>query len=555
MFGKKNRLGWCFRWQWIAWLLLPFCPLAQVTNGVELEDANSGFLSDSLKTHQAQPLLAYRPHLCRNRTGKYGLAGKNHRLIIPCEYEVLPAVLAPLMVAKKQGQFGVITDKNKVIVPFQYKGAQVSADQQRIFCLNTQYRFGVRDAQGREILPEIYAEATDLAGGRFAALHPPSGLFKVFNPLGQVLHEGKYRHIYQKTADTYQVSRLDSLQHETLALLDTAFHFRIPFQYTHIGWVQGDWAWVIDHHHNTRGLFRISKKTFHPLDYFHIGPPDRHGNFLLFSGENVDKRLVGLLDSSLQVVAQPAYRQLDALAHPGWYRAETRRGQCGVLDAQGQWQLEARYYGMEQNWQVTDLQRDEFGQPAYLRDTSLFRVIRSAPGGEMLFGLWHEQHGLLGTPQYQQIEIVDNERFIVTFEDKKYLLHLRGDTLAQGYARMERYGFGQVVAQKSGQNPVLLDARGKELRSIPEFPVAYYHPLHVLPGPAGKALYSRDMQALGTGTYEQLIELHFLPAKALLWYLNHRTVPGYGAWVVAAQKKRDGAYFLIDEKGRELEIK
>jgi hypothetical protein len=92
--------------------------------------------------------------------GKQGLIDKTGKQVIPCEYSSLSLksdsktlVLAGKYENKKTA-YGVLTTQNKMVIPIEYDGIVIDGN---LAAVRKDKKWGLKDATGKELLPETYS--------------------------------------------------------------------------------------------------------------------------------------------------------------------------------------------------------------------------------------------------------------------------------------------------------------------------------------------------------------------------------------------------------------
>ena len=95
---------------------------------------------------------------------KMGIAEKNGRLIVPCEYDAVSGFSDGLALVKKDMKWGFVNDKGKIVIPCTYDYAESFSEG--FACVTINGKNGFIDTQGKISIPCIYDIVNKFTGGR-----------------------------------------------------------------------------------------------------------------------------------------------------------------------------------------------------------------------------------------------------------------------------------------------------------------------------------------------------------------------------------------------------
>lgn len=96
------------------------------------------------------------------KNGKWGIADKTTgRIVIPCEYDEI-FKFAETMPVKKGDKWGIIDDKNEVIIPFEYEGIELNKSNKEVLFAKKNGKWGLINKKNQVITKFFAEEMSDI---------------------------------------------------------------------------------------------------------------------------------------------------------------------------------------------------------------------------------------------------------------------------------------------------------------------------------------------------------------------------------------------------------
>jgi hypothetical protein len=197
--------------------------------------------------------MQFQKFMIAVQDGKKGLVDRQHRVLIPFNYEQVDWVEGNFAcVQDKKGRKGLLRLLDRQILPFAYSQI-LKMDSNGLFAVKNHDSglYGMVDSSGAQVLPEQFADCRTLNAGPFLAVRQPGGLMAVFDFKGKQLTEYSYQNLkwYPAAPDLILAQLEDKYWHfvnsigkshtvelyEALSLSQTVFTARIAEQYALIG--------------------------------------------------------------------------------------------------------------------------------------------------------------------------------------------------------------------------------------------------------------------------------------------------------------------------------
>lgn len=151
-------------------------------------------------------------YIVSNKTTKgyrYGYINHKQKMILEVEYNEIYRILETeetkdvYIIACKNGQYGVVKN-NKVLIGYSYQGIEYD-NNNKIFELQKEAKFGIADSNGKEIIPVEYAEI-EIKGMYIKALKNEDEGYIYFNTLGEKVNDVKYTSILKTSNYNYYIT-------------------------------------------------------------------------------------------------------------------------------------------------------------------------------------------------------------------------------------------------------------------------------------------------------------------------------------------------------------
>lgn len=107
------------------------------------------------------------------KNGKWGMIGKPNKTTIPFEYEELSFTDYEVLLAKKNGKMGVVGIPHKIIIPFEYEELSFTKDE--VLLANKNGKWGIIDKKNKA-LTSFFADSFSYGGGTTVFFQFPSDL-------------------------------------------------------------------------------------------------------------------------------------------------------------------------------------------------------------------------------------------------------------------------------------------------------------------------------------------------------------------------------------------
>ncbi|MBK8194522.1 MAG: hypothetical protein IPK76_15385 [Lewinellaceae bacterium] len=294
------------------------------------------------------------------------------------------------------------------------------------------------------------------------------------------------------------------------------------------------------------------------------------GNFTFWTGETSAYTRAGLLNADFKEIYPAVYRHISLLDDKGHYLLRGGRGRRGDLfgvgNAQGSIVIDTVLLGFQPTVIETPTGQNSRGQWYIQRDTLPFLVFEDARTGKK--GLWHRQYGQLRPPEYDYIGGLNPTTFFQEKGDTSYLLHTDGQVMAGPFYRVRTSRDNRYFIARPNWNDayILLDLEGRFIRNLESEPRLLAEGVYLLhryvkaPNSYAEvkrfALFDRDFKPITEFIFEaEPMPMDRLQLAQRILLLEVEQPTGYGPWVGWMQKSAGEPMVLLDEQGKEFELK
>lgn len=454
---------------------------------------------DSLSLHR-NAQLAYKPHRCINSAGLYGYVDSFHRVVVPFEYEKLDIFykIKPFNIARKKGFFGALDSLGREILPCIYTEIRaINPTRWSVRRDTLPNSTGMVDAQGQWVIAPRYNYFSVLGDSLIGASAPSWKGVDVYSQAGKLLQSFKgisLRNFYYYDECYTPVTRLhivrdtfiDGVRRQLHGLMTQNLQIIMPPVFSKIEWDSGNWAYVWRNGKTDKGLYQFSTQRFIPLPYGYVKWPDEAGNFAF---KNAGASGYGLLNSQMQVIFPPVYRELECLNTRGQYMVQCFSGNAGIIDVQGKLLLDTLYEGLRAQ-RKDILQRIEPKGPnyeaLYCEGSHLLplRTFRDPASGK--FGVWHHTHGPLHEAVFEQARIVNDTIYILRHNNQDQLWKVGQGAVSASYAAIVREGSVPFLLGKNANALILLGHEGEVIAQVMAPPSSVSILLYAIQDASGK---------------------------------------------------------------------
>jgi hypothetical protein len=253
--------------------------------------------------------------------GRFGFHD-NRYIYVPFEYEALPEQYSDAMIAQKNGLYGLIDGRNKVVVPFEYSNMHYQrrgpSDQEASKYLRVvkgKYQ-GIIDVQGRVCIP-VDNIVLDIIGTRLFHVGSPESKYAIVAIDGKQMTKQRYdTPLHCLFKNVYRTAIGDRV-----GCIDTTGNVLVPFEYESIRTIKPNPNLVQDKYN----LLVQKNKLFGVVDtFFKLTIPCRYTELnQLKSGHYVFGNGVGtgVMDARQHVLIPPQFTRIELFAQGRAYLA------------------------------------------------------------------------------------------------------------------------------------------------------------------------------------------------------------------------------------------
>jgi hypothetical protein len=519
------------------------------TTPPESDYAATWAYQDSLEKHE-NPVFQFYPHVCTNRYGKKAHVGKLHRPVTAFEYDAIPSFIYPLNVYQKKGWQGVVTDKGKVVVPFQYQMINTNPGHQVAFVKGKEGLWGAFDQQGKRLLPEKYKDMMSYQDTLIRCYDPAEKRLYLFNQQGKTVKSMPYAGMYWTGPNRYIVSK-EGPGFYWLGVIDEKDRELVPLEYPNIEWARGDWALVtrLQDGVKERGLYQVSSQRFSLLKYPSIFKPDQHFNMVFISDKLKFSENRGLLDSTMREIYPPLYREIKPVPNSNYYMLQTNDNRWGIGDKNGKVLITPQFSLIKQA-NTYPLRGEE--------PSAYYTAFWECRGNNSRSpGLWHPEKGLLFPPDtYAELLVLTDSTYLAadgtgnvglySSSSTAPLRRYTGTALQRIHPQAVQIRNGDVyeVIWCDGSIPYRTSGPAQQLNQD----------FYALQTTEGFGLYDKALRPLTPHRFFQLRGIHFLEERYWKIRAEQEDNGNYGAWVAFGKESLNGPVILIDNRGKTFTI-
>lgn len=227
------------------------------------------------------------------KDGKYGLINFKGKVILPIEYDEITTIkgIQNSIIVKKDNQLGLCNKEGKIIIEPKYNEIKALSEDYKLgyIVTNKEQKQGIISIDKKQILEEKYEEIKPITGNGMYVVKE-NGVLKLIEETGITLIENKFDDVTQ--LNTNQVVFIKNNKVGVMNLEGTEI---IPAQYQEIKYTTKEY--YIAKKDNKYGIIKENNETVKPFEYSNISYQAVAGFFQLDKEESVETKI---LDNNLK---------------------------------------------------------------------------------------------------------------------------------------------------------------------------------------------------------------------------------------------------------------